>query len=120
MAKDTKNEPRAEAETTVVGGGLEIVIRQRARMVIDAIVEEELGHALGAAPSARVGVTRQGYRYGSRERTLTTSLGPTTFAMPRARVVTQEGGTAEWRSALVPRYINAGAPRSMPRSSACT
>jgi putative transposase len=104
MTKDTKNEPRAEAETTVVGGGLEMVIRQRARMVIDAIVEEELEHALGAAPSARVGVTRQGYRHGSRERTLTTSLGPTTFAMPRARVVTQEGGTAEWRSALVPRY----------------
>jgi putative transposase len=50
------------------------------------------------------GVTRQGYRHGSRARTLTTSLGPTTFAMPRARVVTQEGGTAEWRSALVPRY----------------
>ena len=39
-----------------------------------------------------------------RERTLTTSLGPTTFAMPRARVRTADGATAEWRSELVPRY----------------
>ena len=104
MAKDTKNEPRAEAETTVGRGGLEMAIRQRARMLIDAIVEEELEHALGAAPSVRVGEARAGYRHGTRERTLTTSLGPTTFAMPRARVVTPEGGTTEWHSELVPRY----------------
>src|SRR6202521_4946874 len=39
-----------------------------------------------------------------RERTLTTSLGPTTFAMPRARLVTPAGATEEWRSQLVPRY----------------
>src|SRR5579864_7230924 len=104
MAKDTKNEPRAEAESPVMRGGLEMAIRQRARMLIDAIVEEELEATLGAAPSARVGMSRQGYRHGSRDRTLTTSLGPTTFAMPRARVVAPEGGTAEWRSALVPRY----------------
>jgi putative transposase len=104
MAKDTKNEPPAEAEAAVGHGGLEMAIRQRARMLIDAIVEEELEHALGAAPSVRVGTARAGYRHGTRERTLTTSLGPTTFAMPRARVVTPEGGTTEWRSELVPRY----------------
>jgi len=40
-------------------------------------------------------VPRQGYRHGTRERTLTTSLGPTTFAMPRARVRTAAGATAE-------------------------
>ena len=57
----------------------------------------------GAAESARVGSARQGYRHGTRERTLTTSLGPTTFAMPRARLRTAEGA-AEWRSELVPRY----------------
>ena len=68
------------------------VIRRRARGLIDAIVEEELEAALGAAPSARVGAARQGYRHGTRERTLTTSLGPTTFAMPRARVRTPDGG----------------------------
>jgi hypothetical protein len=55
MAKDTKNEPGAEAETTVGRDGLEMAIQQRARMLIDAIVEEELEHTLGAAPSVRVG-----------------------------------------------------------------
>jgi transposase-like protein len=104
MAKDTKNEQGAEAETTVVCGGLEMAIRQRARMLIDAIVEEELEIALGAAPSVRVGDARAGYRHGTRERTLTTSLGPTTFAMPRARLVTPAGATEEWHSQLVPRY----------------
>ena len=104
MAKDTKNEQRPEAETTAGRGGLEMAIRQRARLLIDAIVEEELAHALGAAPSVRVGEARTGYRHGTRERTLTTSLGPTTFAMPRARLVTAAGTTEEWRSELVPRY----------------
>jgi transposase-like protein len=60
-----------------------MAIRQRARLLIDAIVEEELEQALGAAPSVRREATRTGYRHGTRERTLTTSLGPTTFAMPR-------------------------------------
>src|SRR5207244_12032912 len=83
---------------------LETLIRRRARGLIDAIVKEELEAALGAAESARVAAARQGYRHGTRERTLTTSLGPTTFAMPRARVRTAEGATAEWRSELVPRY----------------
>ena len=54
MAKDTKNGRRAEA-APATAGGLEMAIRQRARMLIDAIVEEELEPALGAAPSARVG-----------------------------------------------------------------
>jgi transposase-like protein len=39
-----------------------------------------------------------------RGRTLATSLGPTTFALPRARVREAAGGTQEWRSSLVPRY----------------
>ncbi len=102
MAKDTKNEQRVEA-APMTAGGLEMAIRQRARLMIDAIVEEELEQALGAAPSVRSGETRTGYRHGTRERTLTTSLGPTTFAMPRARLVTA-AGTKEWRSELVPRY----------------
>src|SRR5881397_1370876 len=79
-------------------------MRRRIRETIEMLVEQELEAALGAALSARVGETRQGYRHGTRERTLTTSLGPTTFAMPRARLRTAEGATVEWRSDLVPRY----------------
>jgi putative transposase len=103
MAKDTKNEQRVEA-APMTAGGLEMAIRQRARLMIDAIVAEELEQALGAAPSVRSGETRTGYRHGTRDRMLTTSLGPTTFAMPRARLVTATGTTEEWRSELVPRY----------------
>src|SRR5215203_4258734 len=104
MAKDSRNRSAEEGDQVAATTSLELMIRRRARGLIDAIVEEELAAALGAAPSARVGEGRQGYRHGTRERTLTTSLGPTTFAMPRARVTTPAGTTAEWRSELVPRY----------------
>ncbi len=104
MAKDSRNGTSGDGLGAEEATSLETVIRQRARGLIDAIVEEELEAVLGAAPSARVGVVRQGYRHGTRERTLTTSLGPTTFAMPRARVRTPHGAITEWRSQLVPRY----------------
>jgi transposase-like protein len=104
MAKDSRNGSTSEAAHAGEGTSLETMIRARARGLIDAIVEEELAAALGAAPSVRVGPARVGYRHGTRERTLTTSLGPTTFAMPRARVRAAAGGTSEWRSELVPRY----------------
>src|SRR2546428_4560746 len=104
MAKDSRKVSSDEAVRGDEPTTLETVIRRRARGLIDAIIEEELEAALGAAESARVGSARQGYRHGTRERTLTTSLGPTTFAMPRARLRTAEGATVEWRSDLVPRY----------------
>ena len=40
---------------------------------------------------------------GSGSQAMTVPVGPTTFAMPRARLRTAEGA-AEWRSELVPRY----------------
>ncbi len=83
---------------------IEGTMRARVRELIEAIVTEELEAALGARKSARVGDTRQGYRHGQRERTLTTSLGPATIAMPRARVRAADGTTVEWRSATVTRY----------------
>ncbi len=104
MTKDSRNGSSGEAAATDEGTGLETIIRRRARGLIDAIIEEELEAALGAAESARVGAARHGYRHGTRERTLTTSLGPTTFAMPRARLRSAGGATTEWRSELVPRY----------------
>jgi len=79
-------------------------MRERIRATIEAIVDEELGAALGAARSQRVGEVRAGYRYGKRERTLTTSLGATTIAMPRARIEGADGRRREWRSRMIPRY----------------
>ena len=83
---------------------IEVAMRRRVRETIEAIVVEELETALGARPSARVGVTRQGYRHGTRERMLTTSLGPTPLAMPRARIHRSDGTSTEWRSETVRRY----------------
>jgi transposase-like protein len=83
---------------------LEMAMRLRIRDTIEELVKEELDAALGAPKSARVGDARQGYRHGTRERTLTTSLGPTMIAMPRARVQQADGGRTEWRSATVRRY----------------
>jgi hypothetical protein len=83
---------------------IEARMRTRIRETIEMVVEEELEAALGAAPSVRVGETRQGYRHGTRERTLTTSVGPTSIAMPRARMRQADGTTTEWRSETVRRY----------------
>ena len=102
-----------DATTKTAAGGrlptfgpdtIETLMRARMRTTIEVIVQEELDAALGAAKSARVGETRQGHRHGNRERTLTTSLGPATIQMPRARIQAADGTTAEWRSAPVTRY----------------
>jgi transposase-like protein len=85
MGKDSRNGVGGEGTGVDGATSLEAMIRLRARGLIDAIVEEELDAALGAGLSARVGEGRQGYRHGTRARTLTTSLGPTTFAMPPGR-----------------------------------
>jgi putative transposase len=79
-------------------------IRRRIRGMIETIVEEELEAALGAGKSQRVGAGRSGYRHGSRERQLTTSLGPTTIMMPRARIREEEGQVSEWHSGVIRRY----------------
>jgi transposase-like protein len=85
-------------------GALEEVLRERIRLTIENIVDEELEAALGAAASQRVGLVRAGYRHGKRLRTLTTSLGATTIAMPRARIEEDDGRRREWRSQMIPRY----------------
>ena len=83
---------------------LEDLMRERIRAMIEAIVEEELAAALGASRSARVGAIRTGYRHGKRARTLTTSLGTTTIALPRARIEADDGRDHEWQSRMIPRY----------------
>jgi transposase-like protein len=96
MAEDSREE-RFGADS------IEVRMRERIREVISKLVEEELDEALGAGRSARVD-GRRGYRHGSRERTLTTSLGATSFPMPRGRVRDAAGGSQEWHSEVVPRY----------------
>lgn len=97
--------PGEEEEVPAFGADrIEMAMRLRIRATLEELVHQELDAALGAVKSARVGETRQGYRHGTRPRTLTTSLGPTTIAMPRARVRGADGASGEWRSAMVRRY----------------
>src|SRR5258708_8762654 len=85
-------------------GGVGEVKGERSRTTIEGIIDEELVAGLGAARSQRSGPVRVGYRQCKRSRTLTTSLGPTTIAMPRARLEGEDGRRREWGSAIIPRY----------------
>jgi putative transposase len=85
-------------------GTLEELMRERIRVTIETIIDEELEAALGAARSQRVGSERAGYRHGKRLRTLATSLGATTILLPRARIESAHGRRSEWRSRMIPRY----------------
>jgi putative transposase len=104
MRRDSKPELDTEEGQRFGLDTIEQMMRERVRAMIEAIVEEELEVALGARRGARVGEQRQGYRHGSRERRLTTSLGPTALRVPRARLQRAEGRTEEWCSRVLPRY----------------
>lgn len=77
-------------------------IRAQVRQTIVQIANEELSAFIGAAAYART-EGRRGYRNGTKTRTLTTSMGPCEFSMPRA-LVFEGGKRVEWQSAMIPRY----------------
>jgi transposase-like protein len=104
MRESTKASSEGKEEVKYDRDTIERTIRERIRDIIEQVVEAELDARLGASASQRVGEQRKGYRHGHRQRTLTTSTGPTTFAMPRARVNTGSGERQEWRSQTVARY----------------
>lgn len=78
-------------------------VRGRVREAIEAVIEEELTEILGGDRYER-SEDRRGYRNGSQERAVTTSIGTRTLRLPRARVATADGSTKEFRSELLPRY----------------
>jgi len=104
MEKGISEAALRKAALTLGPDSIEAGVRGRIRTWIEELIEAELTEVLGAAVSERPGATRQGYRHGHRERTLSTSLGPTTFQLPRARLQSPAGQTREWQSAVVPRY----------------
>jgi len=104
MGESSKADSRGKEEIKFDRDTIERTIRERVRDIIEQVVDAELDAALGAKPSQRVGTQRQGYRHGYRQRTLTTSTGPTRFAMPRARLREATGGSHEWQSQTVARY----------------
>jgi transposase-like protein len=90
---------------------IEAEVRARSRQFIEELIRSELDAALSrprygrsqmAGSEAKAGVT--GHRHGSRTRRLTGTFGPIEIAVPRARLTTSEGGTAEWKSQALRAY----------------
>lgn len=77
-------------------------LRGRVVEMIVQLAEAEIDEVLGVERYARE--VRSGYRHGHRERTITTSFGPATVALPRARVFAEGGGEEELQSKLIRRY----------------
>jgi putative transposase len=115
MTKDTTKEAAVAAEGLVFDDWFDAIedgVRSRVRGFIETMVEEELSGALsrprygrrkagGADDGAPLVV---GVRHGHRERTLTGTFGQTRIAVPRARLVGEDGRTSEWRSASLRAY----------------
>ena len=82
---------------------IEAGVRDRIRGFIETMLEEELTTVLGRKRYDR-DEKAGGYRHGVRHRQLLGSFGPLDITVPRGRIPKPEGGTAEWRSAALPRY----------------
>ena len=78
-------------------------LRVQIRQAVEVALDEELAAALGSGRHERTDA-RRGYRHGTVERRLTTGDGLRVITVPRGRVVTADGTTAEFRSALLPPY----------------
>ena len=76
--------------------------RGHIRQALGLVAQEELTAFLGAGVYARTD-ERRGYRNGTKNRTLTTSFGPTELVVPRAVVFNGER-RREWQSQIIPRY----------------
>ncbi len=88
-------------------------LRAKVRGFIEAMIEEELTTALARprygrrSPGSDGGEAASpltGHRHGRRTRRLTGTFGPTEIAVPRARLVGQDGTTREWKSAGLRAY----------------
>jgi putative transposase len=90
---------------------IESEVRARARQFIEELIRGELDTALARPRYERskmagneAGARVTGHRHGSRTRSLTGTFGPIEIAVPRARLTTPEGGTAEWKSQALRAY----------------
>jgi len=87
-------------------------VRARVRGFIESMLEEELDVALSrprygrrkAPPDGSAAAPLVGCRHGHRKRALTGTFGKTEIAVPRARVMGEDGKTREWKSQSLPAY----------------
>ena len=90
---------------------IETKVRARARQFIEELIRGELDTTLARPRYERskmagneAGACIKGHRHGSRTRSLTGTFGPIEIAVPRARLTTPDGGTAEWKSQALRAY----------------
>jgi len=90
---------------------IESEVRARSRQFIEELIRGELDAALARPRYGRsqiagneAGADVTGHRHGSRTRSLTGTFGPIEISVPRARLTTPEGGTAEWKSQALRAY----------------
>jgi putative transposase len=113
---------------------IEAGVRDRVRGFIQAMIEGELDERLMRPRYGRrlasssgnddglAGIT--GHRHGHRSRSLTGTFGPTEIAVPRARLVSTDGKTTEWKSKVLRtfsavRWLPARAARLLERDKCC-
>jgi putative transposase len=105
--------------------GIEALVRDHMRGLIEEILEAELRVALGRDRYARVktesdaavdksqglgeeeaaaAAAVKGHRNGRREREVTGTFGKVTIAVPRARLDQEDGTTTEWKNKTLPAY----------------
>jgi putative transposase len=90
---------------------IETGLRAKVRGFIETLIEEELTAALARPRYGRrqpdedaVAAPLVGHRHGHRTRQLTGTFGPTTLAVPRARLAGADGRTSEWKSQALRAY----------------
>ena len=117
MTSDTTKcaspQPAAEASAGLFDNWfdpIESALRDRVRGFIEDLIQDELE---GVLARPRYGRRAQeadglagtaGHRHGSRRRTLTGTFGKSEITVPRARLQTADGKTAEWRSSALRAY----------------
>src|SRR5258707_6120148 len=93
---------------------IEVGVRDRVRSFIEGMIEAELETALSRPRYGRPTKTRDeadnvlagliGHRHGHRPRSLLGTFGQVKISVPRARLMTADGKTREWRSKTLPAY----------------
>jgi transposase-like protein len=113
MTKNTTTDRAGEAEDFLFDSWFDPIedgLRAKVRGFIETMIEEELTTALSRPrygrrqDGAEAGVGVMGHRHGRRARRLTGTFGPTEIAVPRARLVSEDGTKSEWKSAALRAY----------------
>src|SRR5258708_7153382 len=93
---------------------IETGVRDRVRRFIEGMIEAELETALSRPRYGRPTKTRgetdnvpaglSGHRHGHRSRSVLGTFGQVRISVPRARLMSADGKTCEWKSKTLPAY----------------